>query len=160
MNLHKHHIVPIHAGGTNERSNIIRLSVAEHAEAHRQLYEQYGRIQDKIAWLGLSGRTAEREAAWLEYLRQPKSDAVKEKLRLAATGKKHSAETRAKMRASHMGNKNAQGHIQTAEHKAKNAAAQRGNTRALGNHFKHTEEAKQKIREARLSRHVTPSLSL
>ena len=51
---HKHHIIPKHAGGTDETDNLVELSVEEHAEAHRVLYEQYGRWQDKLAWLGLS----------------------------------------------------------------------------------------------------------
>lgn len=50
---HKHHIIPKHAGGTDEASNLIELTVEEHAEAHRILYEQYGRIQDKVAYMGL-----------------------------------------------------------------------------------------------------------
>jgi hypothetical protein len=52
---HKHHIIPKHAGGTDDPDNLIELSVEEHAEAHRLLYEQYGRWQDRIAWLALSG---------------------------------------------------------------------------------------------------------
>ena len=51
---HKHHILPKHFGGTDDPSNIISLSVEEHAEAHRVLYEKYGKWQDKLAWQGLS----------------------------------------------------------------------------------------------------------
>lgn len=52
---HKHHIIPRHMGGTDDSNNLVELSVSEHAEAHRKLYEQYGRWQDYIAWKGLSG---------------------------------------------------------------------------------------------------------
>ena len=52
---HKHHIIPKHAGGTDHPDNIARLTVAEHAEAHRLLYEKYGRWQDKKAYEGLTG---------------------------------------------------------------------------------------------------------
>ena len=52
---HLHHIVPIHAGGTAAPENLIELSVANHAEAHRILWETYGRWQDKLAWKGLAG---------------------------------------------------------------------------------------------------------
>ena len=52
---HVHHIIPKHMGGTDDPSNLIELSVEEHAEAHRILYEQYGRWQDKVAWQGLLG---------------------------------------------------------------------------------------------------------
>ena len=59
---HLHHIVPKHAGGTNDSSNLIELTVEEHAEAHRLLWEQYGRWQDKIAWKTLSGQISIQEA--------------------------------------------------------------------------------------------------
>ena len=52
---HTHHIIPKHAGGTDDHSNLIELTIEEHAEAHRILYEQYGRWQDKVAWQGLLG---------------------------------------------------------------------------------------------------------
>jgi hypothetical protein len=44
---HKHHIIPRHAGGTDDPSNLVELSIEEHAEAHRVLYEKYDRWQDK-----------------------------------------------------------------------------------------------------------------
>ena len=47
MSSHKHHIIPRHTGGSNHPSNIVVLSVEEHAEAHRKLYEEHGRWQDK-----------------------------------------------------------------------------------------------------------------
>lgn len=40
---HKHHIIPKHAGGSDDPSNIVVLTVEEHAEAHRKLYEKHGR---------------------------------------------------------------------------------------------------------------------
>ena len=42
-------------GGSDDPSNIVLLTIEEHAEAHRVLYKQYGNQKDKIAWLGLSG---------------------------------------------------------------------------------------------------------
>lgn len=59
---HKHHIIPKHIGGSNDPSNIVELSIEEHAEAHRQLYELYGRWQDKLAWSALSGQISIAEA--------------------------------------------------------------------------------------------------
>lgn len=59
--IHKHHILPKHAGGTDEPSNIIHLTVKEHAEAHRILFEQYGKKQDEIAWKGLAGIIGKEE---------------------------------------------------------------------------------------------------
>ena len=52
---HKHHIIPKHMGGSDDPSNIVELTVAEHAEAHKKLYEEYGHLQDKLAWQGLLG---------------------------------------------------------------------------------------------------------
>ena len=42
--------------GSNHSSNIVTLSVEEHAEAHRKLYEEHGKWQDKIATDMLSGQ--------------------------------------------------------------------------------------------------------
>lgn len=47
---HKHHIIPKHMGGTDEPSNLVELTVEEHAAAHRVLFEQYGCWQDNVAW--------------------------------------------------------------------------------------------------------------
>lgn len=58
---HKHHIIPKHAGGTNDPNNLIELSVADHAEAHKTLYEQYGRWQDYVAWQGLAKLSPKEE---------------------------------------------------------------------------------------------------
>jgi len=58
---HKHHIIPRHAGGTDEPSNLIELTVEEHAEAHRILFEQYGKKEDELAWKGLAGIIGKEE---------------------------------------------------------------------------------------------------
>lgn len=42
-------------GGSDDQSNIVELTVEEHAEAHRKLYEEFGHLQDKLAWQGLLG---------------------------------------------------------------------------------------------------------
>lgn len=54
MNIyHAHHIIPKHSGGTDDPSNIVRLTVEEHAAAHKKLYELHGNEYDRIAYLGL-----------------------------------------------------------------------------------------------------------
>lgn len=58
---HKHHIIPKHEGGTDDPENIVYLSVQEHAEAHRKLYEKNGKIEDYLAWKGLSGIIGKEE---------------------------------------------------------------------------------------------------
>lgn len=52
---HNHHIIPRHMGGSDNPSNLIRLTIEEHAEAHRKLFETYNKPEDKLAWLALSG---------------------------------------------------------------------------------------------------------
>jgi hypothetical protein len=58
---HKHHIIPRHAGGTDDPDNIIELSIEEHAEAHRLLFEKYARKEDELAWKCLAGIIDKKE---------------------------------------------------------------------------------------------------
>ncbi len=55
-------------GGTDDPNNLIELTVEEHAEAHRKLYEEYGNEYDRIAWLGLSNQINLTEAQRLAHL--------------------------------------------------------------------------------------------
>lgn len=48
-------------GGTNDADNLIELSVEDHAEAHRKLFEEHGRWQDYVAWQGLAGLISKEE---------------------------------------------------------------------------------------------------
>jgi hypothetical protein len=82
---HIHHIIPKHAGGTDDPNNLIELTPEEHAEAHRILYEKYGRIQDKVAWLGLAKLATNKEII-AELLKQPKSEEHKKKISKAHKG--------------------------------------------------------------------------
>jgi hypothetical protein len=59
---HKHHIIPRHMGGSDDPSNLVELTIEEHAEAHRMLYEQYGKVEDKIAWQSLAGLIPKADA--------------------------------------------------------------------------------------------------
>lgn len=52
-NYHIHHIIPKHMGGTDSPENLTKLTIEEHAEAHRMLYEQHGKWEDLLAYLGL-----------------------------------------------------------------------------------------------------------
>ena len=58
---HLHHIIPRHAGGTDDPSNLVELTTEEHAEAHRKLYAEHGRWQDFCAWQALSKRIGQEE---------------------------------------------------------------------------------------------------
>ena len=100
---HKHHIIPRHLGGTDEPSNIVHLTIEEHANAHKELYKKHGRWQDRLAWLGLSGQIGKEEILAEIY-----------KNRIPGhTGKKHSEESKELMRMAMKGRK------LTEEHKKK-----------------------------------------
>lgn len=77
-------------GGLDDPSNLIELTVSEHAEAHRLLFEKYGRWEDELAWKGLIGLV-------------PHAEAVRQSLKKAAMGnswrkgKFHSENTKKKI---------------------------------------------------------------
>ena len=62
---HIHHIIPKHAGGTDDPSNLIELTVEEHALAHKKLYEEYGNEKDLMAYKMLSGQIGKDEALFM-----------------------------------------------------------------------------------------------
>jgi TolA-binding protein len=108
---HKHHIIPKHAGGSNDPSNLAILTIEEHSEAHRILYEKYGLWQDKCAWLALSKQItnadATKYAQRMGRLNKPMSEETKEKIRLVHLGKSESQESIEKRRQSNTGKKRA-----------------------------------------------------
>lgn len=104
---HLHHIIPKHIGGTDEPSNLIYLSVEEHAAAHEELYNQHGRLGDLVAWQCLSGKTTFSEKLRKELaisgfrekvLNNPdrRSEWI-QKLSIANTGKIIPQDTRTKL---------------------------------------------------------------
>lgn len=101
--LHKHHIIPRHAGGTDDPDNLVYLTVEEHAEAHKQLYEEYGRWQDKLAWQGLSGQIGKEEMIAGIYANRKTrlgvvlSDETKRKISMTKRGSTLSDETKRKI---------------------------------------------------------------
>lgn len=126
---HVHHIVPKHDGGTDDPDNLIRLSVKDHAEAHRLLYEQHGKEEDRIAWLGLSGVYSNQEVVY--YAEQlgrskgglankgiPKSDEHKEKIALTIKEKYNSKDMRKKTSDAMKGNTNSKNHSSEEYRKA------------------------------------------
>jgi len=70
---HKHHIIPKHMGGSDDSSNIVHLTVEEHAEAHKKLYDEFGRWQDLVAWKGLSGRIGKEDIIRLTIIESNKA---------------------------------------------------------------------------------------
>ena len=61
-NYHTHHKLPKHAGGTDDPSNLIKVTVTEHAELHLARYLEFGDGEDWIAYHGLSGQITQAEA--------------------------------------------------------------------------------------------------
>jgi hypothetical protein len=74
---HKHHIIPKHMGGTDEASNLIELTIEEHAKAHEKLYEQHGHWQDYLAWKGLLGLISHDECVYISISEGGKKGATK-----------------------------------------------------------------------------------
>jgi len=58
---HKHHIIPKSLGGSDDESNLVKLTIPGHAAVHKFMYEEYGRYQDKFAWQGLTGLIGKEE---------------------------------------------------------------------------------------------------
>lgn len=83
--MHTHHILPRHAGGTDNPSNLFPLSVIQHALAHRNRWVMSWSIKDRIAWLTLSGKFG-REEARLTLARLPHTEEHKRKIGLAHKG--------------------------------------------------------------------------
>ena len=79
--LHKHHIIPRYMGGTDEPSNLVELTVEQHAEAHRLLYEQHGNWQDYVAWQGLAKLDKNFDAAKEAILAGSRKGSAKANLR-------------------------------------------------------------------------------
>lgn len=139
---HVHHIIPKHMGGTDDPDNLVRLTVEEHAEAHRKLYEEHGHFQDKIAWLALSGQISGQEAirevqrqtmknrVYTEEIRKNMSEGQKGKKydrkgkcsgeKNNFHGKTHSDEAKEKMRQKKLGS------TLSEEHKQKVGEALKG----------------------------------
>jgi hypothetical protein len=104
-------------GGTDDPSNLIELTVKEHAEAHKQLWLLYNKEEDNIAWRMLAGRITPEEARIAAAaigsrryrLGRPHTNETKEKM--SASRKKwletnsfsHSDETKHKLSQSHSG---------------------------------------------------------
>ena len=144
---HKHHILPKHMGGTDDRDNLIELTPKQHALAHKKLYEKHGKWQDLFAYKALSGRLKNE-------------DIHREKARMANLGNKnflgktHSKETRKKISKGNMvaklGNTYRLGKTHTNKTKNQISNSLKGNSNKLGKiGYKLSEETKKKMSAAR-----------
>jgi len=59
---HRHHIIPRHMGGNNDKENLIEVTVERHAMFHYCNWKLWGKEEDKIAWKTLSGQMTLSEA--------------------------------------------------------------------------------------------------
>jgi hypothetical protein len=120
---HKHHIVPKHMGGTDDPSNLIELSIEEHAEAHRKLFEQYGHWQDELAWKGLLGiipnaemiKHVQSAAGKLQKGKKRGPQCAEHIQKRIRKGWSHTQESKDKMRLASLGNKHNCGRKQSKE---------------------------------------------
>lgn len=120
--VHRHHIIPRHAGGTNDPDNLIELTIEEHAEAHRKLYEQYNRWQDKVAWQGLAGLIGHDD-----ILREIHKENSGKKN--SFYGKKHTEESKKKMSLVSKGKPKGP---ESEEHRLNKSKALKGNPKLQG----------------------------
>jgi hypothetical protein len=168
---HIHHIVPRHIGGDDSPENLIELTVEDHAIAHRHLYKMYGRWEDKVAWLGLSGQIDNQEIIRMKISETNKgntnllgykhSEESLRKISKAAKGRKLSAETRRKLSEAGKNRKPIseesrrkiseakRGRKLSEEHRRKISEAKKGHN--LG--YKRSEETRRKISETLKNRH-------
>ena len=58
---HKHHIIPKHRGGSNEPSNLVEVSLTQHAMFHYCEWKLYGKRSDYVAWKRLVGNLNDEE---------------------------------------------------------------------------------------------------
>jgi len=76
---HQHHIIPRHAGGTDDPSNLVELTIEDHAIAHEVRYRIYGDDRDRVAALMIRGQISGYDA-FIEMVSRPKSEEWKQKM--------------------------------------------------------------------------------
>lgn len=113
-----HHIVPKCLGGTNCKSNLVKLTPEEHYLVHQLLVKIYPgnkKLVYAVAMMCHSNDRMIRGNKLYGWIRRalsetrrnvPKTEEHKKKLSLANKGQAVSAETRAKMSLARIGNKN------------------------------------------------------
>ena len=129
-------------GGSDDASNLIELSIEEHAEAHRVLWETHNKKEDFVAWKCLSGFKHECEEERKEIAAEGYRKFLKTNEGLEwisrTHGRKHTEESKQKNRDKHLGKK------QSEETKQKNANSQLGK--------KHSQETINKLKELHSNR--------
>ena len=114
---HEHHIVPRHAGGTNDPSNLLKCNIAMHAFMHEQRYIDLGDKYDKLAAATLRGQVSKQEGI---RLAMQESGRRSSQLNI---GKKYSDERKRKISESHMGKKLSENHRRSISNSIRNSDA-------------------------------------
>lgn len=128
-------------GGDDSAENLVILTVEEHAIAHKELYEIYGKREDYVAWKCLSGQMA------VEDILLERSRLGAKKRSQKNIGRKNTEESKKKMSLAKLGKK------RTEESKLKQSVSVTGDK----NHFygkTHTEETKKKMSLAKKRRYL------
>jgi len=114
---HIHHIVPKHMGGDDSSDNLMEITIAEHAEEHRKLYQKYGKHEDYVAWKGLSAQIGKEEIFFetskiggLNNKGKVKSKEHRNKISEIRKTQTWDTETKEKIGNSMKGNKNSKNH--------------------------------------------------
>jgi hypothetical protein len=160
-----HHIVPRSLGGSDDASNLIRLTARQHYIAHWMLWKAYGGIAGRSFYMMSNlGKYGKVNSATYAQARENYSEQVKkqmavkpnvpaftpehrEKLRQAKLGRKLSEETKRKVGAAGCGRKASE------ETRRKISEAKRGiATRGTG--WKHSEETRKKMTESQYARNL------
>lgn len=82
---HTHHIIPRHAGGTDDPSNLVELTIEDHAIAHEVRYRIYGDDRDRVAAQMIRGQISGYDA-FIEMVSRPKSEHWKKTMSERMTG--------------------------------------------------------------------------
>jgi len=137
---YQHHIIPKHMGGTDDPSNLITVTIEQHANLHRLLYEVHGKKEDWLAWKGLSGAIGKEEIikqAILIGAKKPQTEEGKRKISAFRKTFKYGEESKRKISMSQKKKNLSSEHYRWVGSQRKN--------------FKQPESQKQKVAE-KLSR--------
>jgi hypothetical protein len=69
-------------GGSDDPSNLVEVTLEQHAELHKQLWNDLGDMRDYVAWKALSGQMSNEEAIHIAH-HLPKTDSHKTNLSVA-----------------------------------------------------------------------------
>lgn len=139
--LERHHIVPRHAGGTDDPDNFTYLTHRQHIIAHWLLWKMHGLVEDLSAWKLMKGMTC-----YPSRLGAKHTDETKRKMSAAKKGPRrpHSEETKRKIGLANKGKLTGTKRPIASTEKMIQTRKRNGTWRK-----KHTEKHKRKMSEMR-----------